>query len=106
MQVTNDAWFGARIGPQQHLAQARLRAIEQGLPMLRAANTGGISAVIDARGEVLASIGMDRAGGVIDAALPAALPPTPYAGWGGDWPVSAALLALIALLLAVRRRGA
>jgi len=103
MQVTNDAWFGALIGPQQHLAQARLRAIEQGLPMLRAANTG-ISAVIDARGQILASLGMDRAG-VIDAALPAALPPTPYAGWG-DWPVGAALVALIGLLLAVRRRGA
>jgi apolipoprotein N-acyltransferase len=101
MQITNDAWFGQLVGPQQHLAQARLRAIEQGLPMLRVANTG-ISAVIDAKGEVLAQLGMDRAG-LIDADLPAALPPTPYAK-RGDLPVFLALLLGVAVVFLRRRR--
>ena len=84
LQLTNDAWFGGWSGPFQHLAQARLRAIEQGLPLLRAANTG-VSAVIDARGQVVASLGLDLVG-VVDADLPAARAPTPYARWGdGPW---------------------
>lgn len=97
VQVTNDAWFGALAGPQQHLAQARLRAIEQGLPMLRAANTG-ISAVIDAHGRVTAALPLGESGRV-DAPLPRALAPTPYVLWGG-WPVSGvwALLGLAALV--------
>lgn len=99
MQVTNDAWFGTLTGPYQHLAQARLRAIEQGLPLLRAANTG-VTAVIDAKGRVLDSLPMGEAG-KLDAALPAALPPTPYARWG-EWP---AMLLVVALApLAFRRR--
>jgi apolipoprotein N-acyltransferase len=101
LQATNDAWFGSLIGPQQHLAQARLRAIEQGLPLLRAANTG-ISAVIDAHGEVLAQLGMDHAG-YIDAALPAALPPTVYSQ-RGDWPFAAFLMTAFAILFAFRRQ--
>lgn len=80
MQLTNDAWFGSRSGPQQHLAQARMRAIEQGLPMVRAANTG-ISAVIDARGQITASLGLNTAG-YLDAALPAPGAPTLYARTG------------------------
>ena len=84
VQATNDAWFGKISGPYQHLALARLRAVEFGLPMLRAANTG-ISAVIDARGRVLAQLDLDQQGH-LDAALPGALPPTPYARWG-DLPV-------------------
>ena len=69
------------MGPQQHLAQAQLRAIEQGLPVLRAANTG-VSAVIDATGQVISSLPMGGAGH-LDAPLPAALERTPYDRWGG-----------------------
>lgn len=89
--ITNDAWFGDAAGPYQHLAQARLRAIEQGLPMVRAANTG-ISAMIDARGRIIESIplGVD---GAIDVALPQALPPTLYVKWG-DWPLIGVLILL------------
>jgi apolipoprotein N-acyltransferase len=95
LQLTNDAWFGQFSGPYQHLAQARIRAIEQGLPMLRAANTG-VSAVIDGAGRVLASIPLGEAG-YLDAALPAPLRLTPYARMG-DLPV-ALFLALVALAL-------
>ncbi|UFM63764.1 apolipoprotein N-acyltransferase [Paracoccus sp. MA] len=100
LQVTNDAWFGQLSGPWQHLAQARLRAIESGLPLLRAANTG-VSAVIDARGQLRATLGLNLAGR-IDAALPGALPPTPWSRWR-DWPALG--LAAIGLLLAARRRN-
>ena len=101
LHATNDAWFGRAAGPYQHLAQARVRAIEQGLPMLRAANTG-VSAVIDARGRVLASLPLGEAGR-IDARLPAPLArPTPYAR-SGDLP-AAALVAAGLLAAALRRR--
>ncbi|MBW4710338.1 apolipoprotein N-acyltransferase [Roseobacter sp. YSTF-M11] len=80
VQVTNDAWFGHSVGPQQHLAQARMRAIEQGLPLMRAANTG-ISAMIDPRGRVIASLPMGVAG-YADAPLPAPLPATLYSRIG------------------------
>ncbi|MEP2182759.1 nitrilase-related carbon-nitrogen hydrolase, partial [Roseibium sp.] len=83
-----DAWFGTSIGPEQHLASARMRAVEEGLPIVRAANTG-ISAIIDANGDLVARLGNGETG-VIDAALPSAHPPTLYARFG-DW----ALLALI-----------
>lgn len=89
LQLTNDAWFGTRAGPYQHLAQARMRAIEQGLPMVRAANTG-ISALIGPRGQLLRSIPLGQAG-YADGVLPAPLPPTLYAGFG-DWPVFLLLL--------------
>lgn len=80
MQLTNDAWFGMRSGPQQHLAQAQMRAIEQGLPLIRAANTG-ISAVIDPKGRVTASLALNEAG-YLDAALPAPASPTLYSRTG------------------------
>lgn len=102
LQITNDAWFGKLTGPWQHLAQARLRAIEQGLPLLRAANTG-ISAVIDARGRVVAEIPLGVAA-FVDAALPAPLPPTLYARFG-DWPILLLLLCLgVPLYLAQPRQ--
>jgi len=90
--ITNDAWFGQAAGPYQHLAQARLRAIEQGLPMVRVANTG-ISAMIDANGRIIdhLPLGVD---GALDVALPAALPPTLYARTG-DWPVAVVLILLM-----------
>lgn len=80
LQITNDGWFGTFSGPQQHLAQARFRAIEMGLPFVRAANTG-VSAVIDAQGHVLAALPLNQAG-KLDAILPGALPPTVFARWG------------------------
>jgi len=97
LQVTNDAWFGSYGGPQQHLAQARIRAIEQGLPVVRAANTG-ISAVIDPKGRVTASLPLHTAGH-IDARLPAPLAPTLYARHG-DLP--AMVLALLTLFASAR----
>lgn len=103
MQITNDAWFGTKTGPWQHLAQARLRAIEQGLPLARAANTG-ISAMIDARGRVLSSLGLGQAGW-IDVALPGALPATIYARTG-DLPVGVVILSLLLLAATFRRRVA
>jgi len=87
--ITNDAWFGTGPGPRQHLVQAQARAIEQGLPGIRAANTG-ISAVIDARGRILASLPLNESG-ALDAPVPAPLPPTIYAQIG-DWPFLALLL--------------
>lgn len=102
LQATNDAWFGRLTGPYQHLAQARLRAVEQGLPLVRSANTG-ISAVIGPRGEVLAALPLDVAD-ALDAPLPAALPATPYAR-SGDAPWWLAVLAML-LAAALRRRGA
>ncbi|SIO08433.1 apolipoprotein N-acyltransferase [Vannielia litorea] len=100
LHITNDAWFGKLSGPYQHLAQARLRAVEQGVPVLRSANTG-ISAVIDAQGRVLATLPLGEEG-YLDVALPPRLAATPpYRLWG-DWGVLA-LLAAFALMLAVAR---
>jgi apolipoprotein N-acyltransferase len=80
LNVTNDGWFGDTIGPRQHFHQARVRAVEEGVPLLRAANTG-ISGVVDAYGRVLQHLGLNRRG-TIDAELPPALPPPPYARFG------------------------
>ena len=77
LNVTNDAWFGFTPGPSQHYAQARLRAIEYGAPLIRAGNNG-ISAIIDPYGREIARIDLG-ARGIIDGPLPAALPKTPYA---------------------------
>ena len=80
VNVTNDGWFGRTSGPYQHLAQVQLRAIEQGLPVVRSANSG-ISAVVDPYGRVLQSLPLGERG-VLDTALPRALDPTPYSRWG------------------------
>jgi apolipoprotein N-acyltransferase len=100
LQVTNDAWFGSFGGPQQHLAQARIRAIEQGLPVVRAANTG-VSAAIDAQGRVLQQIGLET-DGFMDFRLPTAAPPTLYARFGD---VPAMSLVVLVFFLCGRRRG-
>lgn len=101
IQITNDAWFGTWSGPYQHLAQARMRAIEQGLPMLRSANTG-VSAVIDAKGRIVDSIDLGQAG-YIDVPLPAALNDTIYSR-SGDVPLLVLLLGLT-LVGALRARS-
>ena len=104
LNVTDDAWFGRTAGPYQHFAQARLRAVELGLPMLRVANTG-ISAILSARGEVLdeAPLGVQS---VIDGVLPGALPPTVQARLGlAIWTaLTAAAAALCVLAIARSRR--
>lgn len=74
LNVTNDAWYGRTSGPYQHLAITQMRAIEQGLPLIRAANTG-VSAVIDSYGRIVESLPLGQTG-VIDASLPAFLQPT------------------------------
>lgn len=82
INLTNDGWFGNTTGPRQHFHQARVRAVEEGLALIRVANNG-ISGVVDANGRVLAQIGLDERG-VIDTALPGPRPPTIYARYG-DW---------------------
>lgn len=101
IQLTNDAWFGAYTGPYQHLAQARMRAIETGIPLVRAANTG-VSAVIDARGRIVQALPLNTAG-FFDAPLPPPLPPTPYARLG-ETPLLVLLIALAGLAIVRRRR--
>jgi apolipoprotein N-acyltransferase len=101
VNLTNDGWFGISTGPYQHLQQVRLRAIEQGLPVVRAANTG-ISAVIDPLGRIVARLGLGIEG-VLDSSLPAAIPPTFYAR-AGDIP--AAVLVIAGLIFVIRRRVA
>jgi apolipoprotein N-acyltransferase len=81
VNVTDDAWFGPWAGPRQHLLVARMRAIEEGLPVLRAANTG-ISAVIDSYGRITGKLGTGKIG-VVDSPLPAAIAPTPYSRFQG-----------------------
>lgn len=100
LQVTNDAWFGQTAGPWQHLAQAQARAIEQGMPLARAANTG-VSAMIDPHGRIRAFLPLDVSG-ALDSRLPAALVGGTVYGRLGDWPFLALAAGLAALALAVR----
>ncbi len=100
VNVTNDAWFGVSSGPYQHLANARMRAIEEGLPLVRSANTG-ISAAIDPYGRIISRLGLEKAG-VIDTTLPRALSPTPYARFGD---AMFALLLIVVALACVKWRA-
>lgn len=102
VQVTNDAWFGEASGPYQHLMQARARAIEQGLPLARAANTG-VSAMIDPYGRVVASLRLGESGAV-DAMLPSALQPTTYVIFR-DYPVLGLIVAIFALTVLIFYSG-
>lgn len=106
LNITNDAWYGFTSGPFQHFAIARLRAVEQGLPLARDGNNG-ISAVIDPLGRVVARLGLDDVG-ILDAPLPRALPPTLYARFGDAGFAVLLLAGLIAAAGAtvLERRGA
>ncbi|CAA7612817.1 Apolipoprotein N-acyltransferase [Magnetospirillum sp. SS-4] len=102
LNVTNDGWFGISSGPHQHLAAARMRAIEEGLPLVRAANTG-ISAVIDGHGRVIARLGLGEKG-IVDAPLPRPAGPTLF-GRHGNGVALLLLLVCLGLSLAARRPG-
>jgi apolipoprotein N-acyltransferase len=99
---SNDAWFGT-IGPPQHLAQARLRAIEEGLPVVRATPTG-VSAVIDANGRIIKSLPLGTSGR-IDAVVPQAKAPTLFARFGNILPLGFAALLIACALLPLARRA-
>jgi apolipoprotein N-acyltransferase len=104
VEVTNDAWFGLGTGPRQHLASARLRAVEEGLPLVRAANTG-ISAAFDSFGREQGRLGLVRPGTLV-LPLPGRLPPTAYARLGLLIPILLALAAAALGLGMGRRKGA
>jgi apolipoprotein N-acyltransferase len=89
VNVTNDAWFGDSSGPRQHLQAARMRSVEEGLPLVRAANTG-ISAVFDGRGQEIERLGLGETG-TVSAVLPGAFPQTLFARFGLTIPAMLAL---------------
>jgi len=99
LNLTNDAWYGISTGPYQHFQQARVRAIEEGVPLVRAANTG-ISGVVDARGRIVASLGLGETG-VIDSPLPVAKGDTLYVLWR-NWPLL--ILCLGVVMVASKKR--
>lgn len=102
--ATNDGWFGATIGPKQHLASSRMRAVEEGLPFIRAAGTG-ISAIIDGKGRLISSLSLGETN-ILDGTLPAALSPTPFSRYGQImfWLVFASSLALAVALNSKKNR--
>ena len=102
LNLTDDAWFGLTPGPYQHFAQARLQTIERGLPLVRAAN-GGISAVVDGLGRVIAQLplGVEN---VLDSQLPAPRPPTFFSRFGALAPLSMLAVLLAASAVFKRRR--
>jgi apolipoprotein N-acyltransferase len=100
LNLTNDGWFGLSSGPYQHLAHARVRAIEEGLPLVRAANTG-ISAVVDPLGRIVAELPLGREG-VLDSRLPQSIADPLYSRTGDRAVI--VLVAGIMLLSAVRHR--
>ncbi len=102
VNVTNDAWFGNSSGPRQHLASSRLRSVEEGLPLVRVANTG-ISAGFDSYGHEVGRIGLNAAG-TLEVVLPAALPDTPFARIGLVVPVMLSIISLAAGAMTPRYR--
>jgi apolipoprotein N-acyltransferase len=98
VNVTDDAWFGISTGPHQHFQQARMLAVAEGVPLVRAANNG-ISGVIDPVGRVVKYLPLG-AEGVLDAGLPAVLAPTVYDKFGN----AGLILFLLAALMAIGRR--
>lgn len=102
LNVTNDGWFGNTPGPWQHFAQARLRAIEEGLPLVRAANTG-ISSIIDPYGRIVGNLPLGVAG-VLDGRLPLAAPPTFFSLFPTIMPLSVWLLAVLGAFVRGRLR--
>jgi apolipoprotein N-acyltransferase len=100
LNVSNDAWFGLTAGPHQHFMQARVRTIEEGLPLVRATNNG-ISAVVDPLGRVVNALPLGR-DGVLDARLPLPLAPTFYARYRDTGALMIA--ALFAAMAALARR--
>ncbi|HET6608032.1 MAG TPA: apolipoprotein N-acyltransferase [Rhodopila sp.] len=104
INVTNDAWFGNSTGPRQHLAAARLRAVEEGLPLLRAANTG-ISAAFDARGHEIARLGMQKSG-FLPINLPGPLEPTLFSRFGLLLPASICAVVVCGAFLCIRPKRA
>ena len=96
VNVTDDSWFGPDTGPMQHLLIARVRAIEEGLPIVRAANSG-ISAVIDAHGRIRARLALGLRD-VLDSDLPVALSTTPFVGYGNVMLLTLLLMCVIAAL--------
>lgn len=101
LNVTNDAWFGNTPGPYQHFQQARLRAVERGMPLIRAANNG-ISAVVDAKGVVLSGLAYDISG-FVDASIPGKMPLLERAKWQ-NWSFLL-ILALLFLVAGISRIG-
>ena len=97
LQITNDAWFGKSIGPQQHLAQLRIRAIEYGLPVIRVANTG-ISAIIDANGKVIKNLPVNKSG-YLDSFIPSRKHSTIYGKFGDLVFLSLVLLTIVIAFL-------
>jgi len=93
LNVTNDGWYGASSGPYQHFDQARLRAVEEGLPLVRVANTG-ITAIVDGYGRILGKLDLGEKG-VLDGGLPQPLESRTFYGRLADWTV--AMLVLLAL---------
>jgi len=103
LNLTDDAWFGLTAGPYQHFAQARLRAIELGLPLVRVADTG-VSAVVDPEGRILVSAPLGSEA-VLDSPLPGARPPTWQSRWGSATFAAGLLATLLASLSARRSRA-